>query len=427
MALVQSHQDAPPNGAANAAPVPNQQNLPMRKRKQEAGNLELCANEAAIDKKLKTASGNSLAYTTTNTVEFNTPNTMTTTSDLKPLKRPPMSKAREIRLEQNRKAARESRRRKKVMVEELQRSVVFFTRANSTLKQQNEELERMLLQAQSHIQAYENGRSNQSQGSSNSTATPVQEPSSSTPAAMTGTSVEGTTQRTDGTVDQRKEIRESEAQQAVASAQTQQVQKLPSMTQEIQAHHAAQAAATQAMFETKGFPPAAARAAAQTFVAAPGDSDAKGDASTITTAGAAAVVNQPKFANAPTAGNITLATNPWSFLVAMAPGQISHLANSQQQGAAAGMSAVSQGPGASTGKTDFNPFFAMQMQPFLTTVLGANGASISMPFMQLAAMNKGNPAVNIAASSHSSTPPTASTSALSTTNEMNDQNGKATL
>jgi len=91
------------------------------------------------------------------------------------------------------------------------------------------------------------------------------------------------------------------------------------------------------------------------------------------------------------------------------------------------MSAVSQGPGASTGKTDFNPFFAMQMQPFLTTVLGANGASISMPFMQLAAMNKGNPAVNIAASSHSSTPPTTSTSALSTTNEMNDQNGKATL
>lgn len=57
-------------------------------------------------------------------------------------------KGREIRLEQNRKAARESRKRKKVMVEELQRSVVFFSRANNTLKQQNEELTRLLLQAQ---------------------------------------------------------------------------------------------------------------------------------------------------------------------------------------------------------------------------------------------------------------------------------------
>jgi hypothetical protein len=37
------------------------------------------------------------------------------------------------------------------MIEELQRSVIFFSRANSTLKQQNDELLRMLLQAQSAI------------------------------------------------------------------------------------------------------------------------------------------------------------------------------------------------------------------------------------------------------------------------------------
>lgn len=37
-------------------------------------------------------------------------------------------KTREERLEQNRKAARESRKRKKVLVEELQRSVIFFSR-----------------------------------------------------------------------------------------------------------------------------------------------------------------------------------------------------------------------------------------------------------------------------------------------------------
>ena len=48
-------------------------------------------------------------------------------------------------------AARESRRRKKVMIEELQRSVIFFSRANSTLKQQNDELTRMLLQAQTMV------------------------------------------------------------------------------------------------------------------------------------------------------------------------------------------------------------------------------------------------------------------------------------
>lgn len=72
-----------------------------------------------------------------------------------PIKRPPMSKAREIRLEQNRKAAQESRRRKKIMVEELQRSVIFFSKANGTLKQQNDELHRLLISAQAQVQALE--------------------------------------------------------------------------------------------------------------------------------------------------------------------------------------------------------------------------------------------------------------------------------
>lgn len=51
------------------------------------------------------------------------------------------------RLEQNRKAARESRRRKKVMIEELQRSVIFFSRSNSLIKRQNDDLERILTSA----------------------------------------------------------------------------------------------------------------------------------------------------------------------------------------------------------------------------------------------------------------------------------------
>ncbi|KAL3780284.1 hypothetical protein ACHAWO_007061 [Cyclotella atomus] len=62
-------------------------------------------------------------------------------------------KTREMRLEQNRKAARESRKRKKVLVEELQRSVIFFSRTNGTLRSQNEEMEQLLLQAQAQLQA----------------------------------------------------------------------------------------------------------------------------------------------------------------------------------------------------------------------------------------------------------------------------------
>lgn len=147
-------------------------------------------------------------------------------SDMKPMKRAPMSKAREVRLEQNRKAARESRRRKKVMIEELQRSVVFFSRANSTLKQQNDELQRMLLQAQARIAAIESGKS--SAGHS-----------------------QGKDMRSDELAN--KDVLDMQAQQAVATAQAQ----------------AAQAAATQAMFQNQGFPPAAARQAAQTFVAGP--------------------------------------------------------------------------------------------------------------------------------------------------------------
>lgn len=67
-------------------------------------------------------------------------------------------KARETRLEQNRKAARESRRRKKVMIEDLQRSVIFFSRANGTLKHQNDDLTRLLMQAQGQASVIESTR-----------------------------------------------------------------------------------------------------------------------------------------------------------------------------------------------------------------------------------------------------------------------------
>ena len=69
-------------------------------------------------------------------------------------------KARETRLEQNRKAARESRRRKKVMIEDLQRSVIDFSRANGALKHQNDELTRLLMQAQNQVAIIESSTTN---------------------------------------------------------------------------------------------------------------------------------------------------------------------------------------------------------------------------------------------------------------------------
>ena len=233
------------------------------------------------------------------------------------------------------------------------------------------------------------------------------------------------------------------------------------MTQETQAHHAAQAAATQAMFETQGFPPAAARAAAQKFVAAPtasvqsvnvpkdSNTGQVGNISTISTVN----VKQPNvnvnFANAPTATNIALGPNGQSFpfFVAMAPGmaqgqmqQMQHAqltnvsmnVNPQQQGATAatigganvGTTTSTTCPQASmqmsnTGKTtDFNPLFALQMHPFLTFGGNVNANGIGVPIVQLAANNMTNNMMAAASNvSQNITPPSTAMS-TSNTNEM---------
>lgn len=59
--------------------------------------------------------------------------------------------ARTRRLEQNRRAAIESRRRKKVMIAELQKSVAFYTKANESIKLDNLDLEQKLLLAKKSI------------------------------------------------------------------------------------------------------------------------------------------------------------------------------------------------------------------------------------------------------------------------------------
>jgi hypothetical protein len=59
--------------------------------------------------------------------------------------------ARQHRLAQNRKAARESRKRKKALVEELQRSLVFFSKANAALRNEYEDLTRRILTAHAEL------------------------------------------------------------------------------------------------------------------------------------------------------------------------------------------------------------------------------------------------------------------------------------
>lgn len=55
------------------------------------------------------------------------------------------NRKRKERLEQNRISARESRKRKKSMIEELQRTVIALSRENKELNERNEKLRRQLL------------------------------------------------------------------------------------------------------------------------------------------------------------------------------------------------------------------------------------------------------------------------------------------
>jgi predicted RNase H-like nuclease (RuvC/YqgF family) len=56
-----------------------------------------------------------------------------------------VSKKRKERLEQNRISARESRKRKKTMIEELQRTVITLSRENKELNDRNEDLRSKLM------------------------------------------------------------------------------------------------------------------------------------------------------------------------------------------------------------------------------------------------------------------------------------------
>lgn len=60
---------------------------------------------------------------------------------------------RKERLEQNRISARESRKRKKTMIEELQRTVITLSRENKDLNERNEILRRQLMEIASQVRS----------------------------------------------------------------------------------------------------------------------------------------------------------------------------------------------------------------------------------------------------------------------------------
>jgi hypothetical protein len=167
------------------------------------------------------------------------------------------SVARARRLEQNRLAAIESRRRKKIMVEELQRSVGFYTKSNKSIKSQNAELERQILMArQKIIHGGDDGLDTVASTSVDSSKEAVNgnatsEKESSTKSDQPPSSSTATTIAKRASVGYAKDDYTS-FKSPISSIDDEQAQQ-------------AQFAATQALYKSMGFPPGAARAAASTF------------------------------------------------------------------------------------------------------------------------------------------------------------------
>jgi transposase-like protein len=65
------------------------------------------------------------------------------------------TRKRKERLEQNRISARESRKRKKTMIEELQRTVITLSKENKELNERNEQLRRQLMEIGAKVRSFE--------------------------------------------------------------------------------------------------------------------------------------------------------------------------------------------------------------------------------------------------------------------------------
>lgn len=189
---------------------------------------------------------------------------------------------REERLALSRFVASESRRRKREMAEDLERSIAFFTRTNAEMKATNAELEREILLAKQRVFAAEKGlpvaavapQSNPSRLLSLLQGSPSVEdeqaqaahfaatqaryksmgfpPAAARQAASTFAASTFTKGKTAGLPD-------------TSSAKSSPTLSAPSVNEDRAEAQAAHFAATQALYKTRGFPPRAAKEAAATF------------------------------------------------------------------------------------------------------------------------------------------------------------------
>eukprot|EP00571_Detonula_confervacea_P014866 CAMPEP_0172302350 /NCGR_PEP_ID=MMETSP1058-20130122/4063_1 /TAXON_ID=83371 /ORGANISM="Detonula confervacea, Strain CCMP 353" /LENGTH=356 /DNA_ID=CAMNT_0013012785 /DNA_START=16 /DNA_END=1086 /DNA_ORIENTATION=+ len=155
------------------------------------------------------------------------------------------SAARTRRLEQNRRAAIESRRRKKVMVEELERSVGFYTKANENLKMDNRDLEQRLFLAKQRVTQME---------------------MDTEPAALKSPPEAYNKPEESKQASNLSETSLNDEQQHIAPVATIPSPPLHPSVSPMQADQVrAQLTATQALYETLGYPSDAARVAANAF------------------------------------------------------------------------------------------------------------------------------------------------------------------
>ena len=168
------------------------------------------------------------------------------------------------RLEQNRLAAIESRRRKKHMEEELKRSVTFYTKANCHLKSQNVELERQLLVAKEKVLLRQQGRLPpfSSEGVTSTATSSAVKTNSPQPTVSVAPPKES--QKPAASQVQAQPTAIATRQPTITSSFTNLFGSTSNAEMERQAQQA-QFAATQALYKSMGYPAGAARVAASTF------------------------------------------------------------------------------------------------------------------------------------------------------------------
>lgn len=119
--------------------IPREATGPLRKRKL----ISISGDDSTVDPPLKKSTQASEISPTMDVDD-------TSTEAMNP-NGEKSAKARETRLEQNRIAARKSRMRKKTMIHNFHHSIMYYTRANAALQQENDTLEKMLKMAQEFV------------------------------------------------------------------------------------------------------------------------------------------------------------------------------------------------------------------------------------------------------------------------------------